>query len=221
MAVMLQAFFSASSHDLDMPSTPSLMRGARGYAARDAYVRELRERPEHFVNDFRRLLAQEMQVEPDSLPPAALRGFFERRVAFGNHRLLTHMASLLARFWELGERGQGPQLQAAIAAGAAFVEQAAIDNGRLEVAWLATGLPPPPASTSAPRPAQPSASLLPPRWWAANLEFLRDRDYLATRTAGSEPKAKAAGEPKAEPNAKAKAKAKARAAAAAAAAAES
>ena len=64
------------------------------------------------------------------------------------------------------------------------MEQTALDNGRLEVAWQLTGLTAPSSTaTRAPQQLQrPGASLFPPRWMAANIAYLRDLDYLAART---------------------------------------
>ena len=48
-----------------------------------------------------------------------------------------------------------------------------------------TGLPPPTFLAAAPENQQqrrPGASLFPPRWLAANLAYLRDLDYLSSRT---------------------------------------
>ena len=146
------------------------------------YLQELATNPCEFTQDFRRLLAYETGSEPDQLQPAALRGFFERRVAFGEHRLLQHMGALLGRMWEHAERGRASELQALIAAGAAFVEQTALNDGQMEVSWLLTGLAPPAAQPPAAlSPQRPGASLLPPRWLSANLAYLQDLDYLSAR----------------------------------------
>ena len=164
-----------------------LPQGARGFAAREKIQSELSTRPAVFTDSFRRLLARETETDLSRLEPAALRGFFERRVHFGTHRLLAHTGHLLAHLWELAERQRPEELQAAIATGAAFVEQAALDNGRLEVAWQLTGLTAP-SSTAARAPQQlqrPGASLFPPRWMAANIAYLRDLDYLASRTSAA------------------------------------
>ena len=124
-----------------------------------------------------------METDISRLEPAALRGFFRGRVAFGKHRLLAHVGHLLGHFWELAEQGRAAELQAAIAAGAAFVEQAVLSNGRLEVAWLLTGLtdPRPSPEASSDSPQRPGTALLAPRWLAANLAFLRDQDFLRGR----------------------------------------
>ena len=103
-------------------------------------------------------------------------------MAFGQHRLLQHLAALLARLWELAERGRGPELQAAIAAGATFVEQTALDGGRTDVSWLLSGLAPPPAQPpTTTRSQRPGASLLPAKWLSANIAYLQDLDFLAAR----------------------------------------
>ena len=92
------------------------------------------------------------------------------------------MAVLLARLWELAERGRGPELQAQIAAGSTFVEQTVLDGGRTDVSWLLTGLPPPPAQMSgAVRSQRPGSSLLPAKWLSANIAYLQDLDFLTAR----------------------------------------
>ena len=166
------------------------MRGARGHAARESYLAELSSHPCEFTQDFRKLLAREMETELELLQPAALRGFFERRVAFGQHRLLQHLGAMLARMWELAEQSRGSELQAFIAASAAFVEQTALDGGRTDVSWLLTGLAPPAAQAPSPvRSQRPGATLLPPKWLSANIANLQDLDFLATRGATQKPPA--------------------------------
>ena len=162
-------------------------QGARGFEARECFKQELSQRPLQFVQNFRELLADEMEIDVQDLQPAALRSFFRQRVAFGKHRLLNHVGHLLGRLWELAERGRAAELQATIAAGAAFVEQAALSNGRLEVAWLLTGLtePAPALAPGSPQPQRPGAALLPPRWLAANLAYLRDLDFLRGQLHGA------------------------------------
>ena len=185
VATLLREVLTGAKEDR---ATRGLVQGARGFAERETFKAELRTRPRDFTQAFRELLAEETETTVPALQPAALRGFFERRVGFHGQPLLAHLARLLARFWELAEQGEGAQLQAAIAAGAGFLEQAALDEGRLEVAWLLTGLPPPTFLAAAPENQQqqrPGASLFPARWLAANLAYLRDLDYLAARTAAA------------------------------------
>ena len=63
-----------------------------------------------------------------------------------------------------------------------FAEQAALDSGKLSLAWLLSGYP-----DTAPQMWQvlgnPSADLCAPQWLAANLAYLKDLDYAETRVA--------------------------------------
>jgi len=161
--------------------------GARGCVARESYTDLVQSHPEVFLKEFRKLLAREMEVSPADLQPAMLRGYFERRVPLGNMKTLTYQAFLVAELWRLAEQGDWPQLHAQLAAGAVFLEQAAMDEGRLEVGWLFTGLLEPPFNitnqNSKRKGAQSFAHLAHPRWLAANLAYLKDLDFFDNRAA--------------------------------------
>lgn len=189
IADLLRAVLLRGRSDEDGEAGAAQAQGARGFSRREAYLRALTDRPASFVDEFRVLLAREMEVGVERMEPGALRGYFERRVPLGESRLLAHFATLVAHLWELAETGRAAQLHAAVAAAAAFLEQTALDGGRLEVAWLLTGLPAPTAGLG-PRPGRPEqrpgSALVHPKWISANLEYLRDLDYLGSRTgAGS------------------------------------
>ena len=68
-----------------------------------------------------------------------------------------------------------------------------MDDGKLEVGWQFTGLTPPVSQASRPTastPQRPGASLLPAKWLAANIAYMRDLDYLHARKATAlDPKA--------------------------------
>ena len=68
---------------------------------------------------------------------------------------------------------------------AIFVEQAAIDGGRFQVAWLLTGLPTPPFNLTSKNISrlqeEPFGLLLDPSWLSANLAYLKDLDYFEQR----------------------------------------
>ena len=171
----------------------SITGGARGVAAREAYRDLLRSAPLDLLTEFRRLLASEMELPPSQLAPASLRGYLERRVPWGGQsRLLIYMAYLVGHLWELAERRELDQLQAAIASAAIFIEQGALDQSYV-LAWLYTGLPDPPwhqLTTQVPRASsRPFAALAAPRWMAANLAYLRDLEFLSSRRAGAAPAA--------------------------------
>lgn len=178
--------------------------GARGCAAREAFLEAMRRHPDRLLELFRRKLAVSAETTPEALQPAALRGHFERRSPLGTQKLLTYVAYLSAHHWELAEslrrsvaslppteRAQVEPgldaLQAAIALQAAFVDQSAMDGGRYGLSWLLVGLPQPPFATIRQhverQGEEPFSPLVDPRWIAANLAYLRDLDYLIQRQA--------------------------------------
>lgn len=66
-----------------------------------------------------------------------------------------------------------------------FCEQTALDQGRLQLAWLLTGLPEPNAQmmfSHRHRPGlKPFARLAAPSWVSANLAYLKDLDDIEGR----------------------------------------
>lgn len=66
-----------------------------------------------------------------------------------------------------------------------MVEQAALDAGRMTMAWLLVGLPEPNwaiiEKNQVRRTIRPFSKLARPAWMAANLAFLKDLDYMETR----------------------------------------
>ena len=180
----LRSMLSSSEGPSGSSSAP--LTGARGCAAREAYIDLLDTAPAEYLREFRRLLARASESSLDALPPAALRTYLERRVPLGSFRALTYMGTLLGHMWEAAESGQGHRVHALIAAGMLFVEQAALDRGRYELAWLFTGLEEPAwhlttAHTSR-QGGQPFSRFAAPRWMAANMAYLRDLDYLESRS---------------------------------------
>ena len=71
-----------------------------------------------------------------------------------------------------------------VALGAIFVDQTAIDHGAHHLSWLLTGLQPvnfTTIRTHVPDGEAVYSPLVDPRWVAANLAYMRDLDYLASR----------------------------------------
>ena len=126
-----------------------------------------------------------------------MRGFFERRVPLGQFRMLTYSAYLFAKLWELCEdaRNAPPaersarwdRVQAQVGLACAFCEQTALDGGRYHLSWLRTALPEPPfhLTTRNQKGERPHTQLIDAKWVAANLSYLRDLDYLASKTAAA------------------------------------
>ena len=81
------------------------------------------------------------------------------------------------------EEDKVEELHTLIALSAIFIEQSALDNGKLNVGWLMTGLQPPPfAMLSQTRHTEePWASLADPSWVGAQLSYLKDLDYFENR----------------------------------------
>ena len=72
-----------------------------------------------------------------------------------------------------------------VALAAVFVEQTAVDNGRLQLSWLLTGLNQPAFNLTSQHTQrtseEPFARLADPRWIAANLAYLKDLDFFEQR----------------------------------------
>lgn len=79
------------------------------------------------------------------------------------------------------------QMLGFLARAAFFVEQTALDGGRLELSWLLTGFTEPNAqfhfSIKKSPGLKPFSRLIHPLWLSANIAFLRDIDYLEGRLA--------------------------------------
>ena len=123
---------------------------------------------------------------------------------------------LVSKMWEHVETDNIEQLKNTVALAAVFCDQAAIDGGRLQLAWLLTGLNTPAFNLTTKNTTrladEPFSLLADPRWVAANLSYLKDMDYFESRqktlaqggdpTKEVEPKAKPKPEPKPKPKPK-------------------
>ncbi|CAE7269931.1 unnamed protein product, partial [Symbiodinium necroappetens] len=155
----------------------SSVTGARGVAARDAYLRVLKE--------FAQAVAARAQTELGlaSQTPGMMRQFMERKVPIRELKTLTLMGFFFAHMWE-DARSQGDELAEFWAArGLVMVEQWAIDNGRSQMAWLLGGLPDPDTSLLQHRRSdlRPYARLCQSTWIAAQVAYLRDIEFLEGR----------------------------------------
>ncbi|CAE7908105.1 TNNC1, partial [Symbiodinium sp. KB8] len=140
--------------------------GIKGCLARDAFLKQIEDLPR---------VAEE---------PNLLKQYMERRLPLSGHRLLSYMASFAAEGWETGARSRNIELQGYAARLMIFCEQASLDAGRLQLAWLLTGYPEPAASsTSTARRStlKPFTALGHPSWVAGNVAYLRDLDYIESR----------------------------------------
>lgn len=118
----------------------------------------------------------------------------ERRIPLSEHKLLTMFAALVSEGWATGFQSGNTELLGTMGRMMIFIEQAAIDSGRTQLAWLLTGLQDPPYHilvNHKRRPGmEPFSRLCSPSWISANLAYVKDLDYIEGRMAsmGKPPK---------------------------------
>lgn len=158
----------------------SSVTGARGVAARDAYLRVLTKKKE-----FSQAVAARAQAELGlaSQPPGMMRQFMERKVSIRELKTLTLMGFFFAHMWEDARTQEDELAEFWSARGLVMVEQWAIDNGRSQMAWLLGGLPDPDTSLLQHRRSdlRPYARLCQSTWIAAQVAYLRDIEFLEGR----------------------------------------
>ncbi|CAE7497831.1 unnamed protein product, partial [Symbiodinium microadriaticum] len=113
-----------------------------------------------------------------------MRTYLEQRVPLADHRLLQHVAALAAFGWEMGYKAESDELKGFCSRLLLFVEQAALDSGKVQLAYLLAGFPDPSPVGFAHRRApglKTFSRLAAPQWLAANLAYLKDLDYAETR----------------------------------------
>ena len=111
-----------------------------------------------------------------SSEPGLMRTYVSQRVPFAEHRLLGHVAALAASGWETGHQCGNEELQRFCSRLLVFAEQAALDSGKLSLAWLLSGYPDPAPQMWQVRRApglKPFSRLCAPQWLAANLAYLK------------------------------------------------
>jgi len=166
--------------------------GLRGFAAREAWKNYLVKEPGTVRKEVRDRVAVKLGIPPSELSPLSMKEFFEQKVPLAsnqaNHRLMTQLAMLASRGWELVEREDLEGLKTMPSLIALFVEQLSIDcayKGESELPWYLTGLPLPAFNRTAenrkPQSEEPFAQLANPRWIHANLQYLKDLDFYAKR----------------------------------------
>jgi len=200
----------------------SSSEGLRGFAAREAWKNYLAKDPTTVRKEVRDRVAVKLGIPTSELSPLSMKEFFEQKVPLAsnqaNHRLMTQLAMLASRGWELVEREDLESLKTLPSLIALFVEQLSIDcayKGESELPWFLTGLPLPAFNRTAenrkPQSEEPFAQLANPRWIHANLQYLKDLDFYAKRQSEivgkSQPSVIASASPKRRRRPKAKAQA--------------
>ena len=192
--------------------------GARGAAARELQRQRMHQHPDEYVRAVRACLARELGSDPSR--PQDATAFLRDFGGFEHCREGAFVMQMFCHVWNLLETNRPLAAQALVGTCLGAVDQWG-RNGRLDVGFLYTHLPEPPAGclTRAPQGSQlePFSRLAPPSWAAGAAAYLRDMEVLDERL-GQRPGRRRERTPK-DPKAKeAAAKAKEAAAAAAAAA---
>lgn len=136
----------------------------------------------------------------------------ERRIPLAEFRLLSQVGTLVTEGWSIGFQNNDELLMGFMSKMLVFIEQCALDQGRSQFAWLLTGIQEVPSHmlvTSKKKPGmEPFSRLCSPSWISANLQYVRDLDYMESRMstmAGGKPnKAHPAEDGDPAPKAKAK-----------------
>lgn len=154
--------------------------GVKGCVAREAFVKAMQDLPK--VGRLARQQAMEELGIPFSQEDGSLmRVYMERRMCLAEHPLLSYVTMMLVESWTVAFDAKDELMMGALARMLFFVEQASIDNGKLQLAWLLTGIQDPPFHLLTSRKKQPGlqpfARLCPPSWVSGNLAYLRDLDY--------------------------------------------
>lgn len=176
----VQAALATGSTD----SGSNSVTGVKGCLARDAYVK-LTSNLLLLAQTGEENAARELGLSRHQIGPGMMRDYVERRMPLGDFRLMTQMSYLMASFWETGFVLNNKELQGEAVKGLMFLEQACIDNGRAQMAWLMTGLAEPQfhlcQKNRTVQGAVPFARLPAPAWVAANVAFLKDFDFMQNR----------------------------------------
>ena len=160
--------------------------GVKGCIARDAFVRTVEDLPK--MAKLTRINAlKELGLSAAQEDANLMKTYMERRMPLAEHRLLTYMAMMVSESWAVAYNSGDELMLGSLSRMMWFIEQAAIDSGRLQLAWLLSGHPEPPFHMLVSRKKQPGlqafSRLCPPSFISGNLAFLKDLDYIETRLA--------------------------------------
>lgn len=173
----------ASLSGQDSGSTSS-SSGVKGCLAREAFVRAVADLTSVGQTVRRNALA-ELGMDQSREDASVMRRYIERRVPLADHKLLCHVATLAAEGWAIAFESKNHEMLGWIGILLMFIEQVALDQGRLQLGWLLTGLAEPNHHvhfSHRKKPGlKPFSRLANPIWVSANLAFLRDLDFIQAR----------------------------------------
>lgn len=109
----------------------------------------------------------------------------ERRMPLSEHKTLAYLAMMVSEAWQTAFASQNIELMGVLGKIMIFLEQAAIDSGKLQLAWLLTGRQEPAwqilVSHRRHPGLQPFSRLAAPTWVSANLAYLKELDFMESR----------------------------------------
>ena len=121
-------------------ATGPISSGIKGHLAGEAFLKQVQN-----LRKVAKVVEEHALAELglSSVEPGLMRSYVSQRVPFAEHRLLGHVAALAAAGWESGHKAGNEELHNFCGRLLMFTEQAALDNGRLSLAWLLSGYPDP------------------------------------------------------------------------------
>ena len=124
-------------------------------------------------------------MSQDRIDGSLMRVYVEKKIPLAESRLLANLATMLAESWAIGYEAKNIALMGVVSRMLFFVEQSAIDGGRMQMGYLLGGFPEPAMHLLSQRRLSslaPFAKLCNPAWISANLAYLKDLDYIESRT---------------------------------------
>ena len=176
--------------------------GVKGCLARDAHLKSSADLVK--MGEIVRANAlQELGMQPSREDGSVMRRYVERRMLLLENKLLSHYACLIAEGWDIAYQSGNAKMIGSLAKMVMFIEQTALDQGRLQLSWLLTGYSETNQamlfSVKHTPGLKPFSRLAAPSWISANLAYLKDLDYAESRLqALQKPKPKGSVEPSEE-----------------------
>jgi len=158
--------------------------GVKGCLAREVLLRAVQDLTK-VADSTRANLLRELGIPASREDGNLMRKYVERKIPLAEHRLLSQVAFMIAESWNIGFESQNIELLGVLSLMMYFVEQAAIEQGRTQTAWLLCGWQEPPyqilVSHKRRSGLQQFCRICNPSWISANLAYVKDLDYMESR----------------------------------------
>jgi len=160
--------------------------GAKGSAARDAYIKVLSDN-RATATAVRKMGAEAMGLPADNVPANLMLDYVERKMPVGDQKMLAMIASFAASGWRAARDEGNISLEGWMAKLLVFCDQSSVEGGRTQLPWLLTGLSDPnfAAMNRRRQGIRPFGRLIPSAWMSANLAYIKEMDFLGARISGA------------------------------------